>query len=69
MSVIKHLKKIGFNKFLWDFGKAKVNNAKFIIIVVVVAQKTYYFWINFVGRKSGNEWKFISIHFNSFNQS
>ena len=33
------------------------NNVKFIITVVVVAQKTYYLWINFVNGKSGNEQK------------
>ena len=29
--------------FLWDFGKAKVNNVKFIITVVVVSKKSTTF--------------------------
>ena len=43
MALIKHLKKLTLTRFLWDFGKAKVSNVKFIITVVVVSKKPITF--------------------------
>ena len=65
MALIKHLK-VGFNKFLCDFEKAKVNNSKFIITLVVVIKKPSTFGSILLMEINMNVWMNEYVNSNLF---